>query len=126
MKKKEILSVADSFAKKHNFCFTEYAFTKNQLWGRVDENESQYWAKFETKPGVYIITNNDEVIYIGKSINNTGGRLFEHFQNKDKMKLTNDSTRFVILSFDQDKHLTSSLESFLIEWFQPLTNGKIG
>jgi len=122
----EVISKAALFAKKHNFSFKEYTFTKNQLWGEVDENEHQNWLQFNKKPGVYIITNDDKVIYIGKSINNAGKRLFDSFQDDKKMELTNDSTRFVILSFDEDKHLTSSLESYLIEKFNPLKNDKIG
>jgi len=118
----EVISIAVLFS-----CFKEYTFTKNQLWGEVDKNETQNWDKFKNLPGVYIITNDDKVISFGKSKNKAGvgGALHECLKS-ERMKQANGSTKIVILSFDEDKHLTSSLESYLIEKFNPLKNDKIG
>ena len=81
---------------------------------------------FEKMPGVYIMTNEDKVIYIGKSIQNTGSRLIEHLQNDDKMQYATDQTRIIIFSLENDKHITSALESYLIEVLVPIVNKKTG
>lgn len=124
--KTKIIATAQDFARKHNFSFELYEFKKNQLWGETDKNESKNWAKFEMNPGFYVISNKTNVVYIGKSITNTGGRLFLHFQNDEKMRHCDENTDIIVFSFLVDRHFTSALESFLIEEFKTIENKKIG
>lgn len=125
---KKIEQLAEDFALKHNFNYTKYNFQKIELWDSgAPEIESKKWALFEKNAGVYTFIDNNEVLYIGKSIANTGGRLFDHLTNEEKLKKINDNTIVLIFSFDKNnKHLTSALESYLIETFQPLLNKKLG
>ncbi len=121
------LKTAKEFSRKHRFNYQVLEFKKSELWGNDNKEEHQKWASFEKKPGLYILATSGEVVYIGISSSglNVGQRLFRHFTNDEKLEKLNEESDVVILSFDEkDKAMTLSLESHLIEKFQPVLNKK--
>ncbi len=121
----QVLDESSKYSNTHNFSYEKLIYKKGELWGNDNEAEHNQWAKFEKSPGVYILATGKEIIYIGKSStgSNVGQRLFEHFNNKEKLKfLTDDSDVAVLVFSDKDKSLTLALESYLIEKFKPKLN----
>jgi len=122
-----VINTAEAFAKKHNFQFVIHKFKKQKLWGggKQDPEENEKWLRFKNKPGVYIISNENEVIYIGQSNRNyTGRRLFKSLNDPEKMQYCSDKTDVTILTF-LNKHFTCALESYLIEQYNPISNKQL-
>ena len=118
-----ILQIAKEYSEKHNFTYEVNSFKKFALWGENVEEESDNWKKFEKHPGVYILSNNEEILYIGKSHTNTGARLFQHFTNEEKMQKIDDNTNVSVLTFDEEERsMVVALESYLIEKYNPILN----
>lgn len=121
---KTCLKDAKKFSKKHKFTYKMHIFKKKDLWDNANANEEHLnWAKFEKKPGVYIISTNNEVVYVGMSNVDTGNRLFSHFTNEQKLAEITDESDIAVLEFPKKYNsLTSALESFLIDKYSPVLN----
>ncbi len=98
-----VINTAEEFAEQHNFHYEVHSFQKSELRDKDNrERRNQNWSTFEEKPGVYIFSNEDEVIYVGqgghRSKSNVGSRLAAHWEKRPH--IWKDSTDITILSWD--------------------------
>jgi hypothetical protein len=67
-----------------------------------------------------------KLVYIGQSASGTGGRLFKHFTDEEKLEAINEDSDVVVLTFsEEESSLVCALESYLIKSCSPLLN-KVG
>ena len=121
---KKSIKEAEKYAKKHNFTYKLHTFKKKELWDSDNKDEEhRNWAEFEKKPGVYIISTNKKIVYIGMSNVDTGTRLLQHFTNNEKLAEIIDESDIAVLTFSKEYNsLTSALESYLIDKYNPVLN----
>ncbi len=121
---RKALKDAESYAQKHNFDYVLNIFKKGELLGGAEASvRDANWARFEKKPGVYILSTDGEVVYVGKSNVDTGNRLWSHFNTDEKLEKMTDDSQVAVLTFSkEDNALTSALETYLIEKYKPILN----
>lgn len=123
----KVLRNARRFAWKHNFRFKKHVFKKGDLWNSENEDqENRNWATFEKLPGVYVLADSKEILYIGMSGLNTGQRLFTHFTNEEKIKMFSVNTDIAVMSFSEhNRFMVTALESYLISCHKPTLNKRL-
>jgi hypothetical protein len=121
----ETITKIVDFTKLHAIDAKFHIFTVQQLRKSSDEQNAN-WATFENDPGVYCLfsSKENEVLYSGMSLKNTGSRVFNQVFMNDKQY--SDSDLVLIVSFkEQFWYISPSLESYLIHHLQPKFN-KLG
>lgn len=113
------------FTRKHQIQSELLFFTYEEL-RKQSEQQDEYWAKFENYGATYCFFNltDNALVYVGKSLNNSGNRLFHWiFQDKDKVndRISNDDI-ILVCAFPEENYMSSALESYLIHTCKPERN----
>ena len=125
-KLEELKAAVKEFSEKHNVEYETVEYRKEELWDNPDsDTEHNNWAMFEKHPGVYVFSTENSIVYVGKSIDGVGGRIYTHLTNKEKLQQIDEESLVTVFMLNNFKHFTGAIESYLIEMFKPLLNKRI-
>ena len=95
---------------------------------KIQEFRNANPTPYGDSPGVYIFINNGEIVYIGRSLNSLGHRLWEQIKAGENPQsapewasvVNSNNTNLLIIALPKDQNYwASSLETFLIDNTQP-------
>ena len=114
-----VINTAEEFAEQHNFHYEVHSFQKSELRDENNRGLDQNWLIFKGKHGVYVFSNEYEVIYIGQagyqSDSDVGSRLAAHW---DKPHWS-EATDITIFAWDSKDDNIRRLEKHLNKTYNP-------